>query len=80
MYIMRFSSGRGIRSTISMSKIIKIIANRKNRIENGIRALLLGSKPHSKVEDVSFLFVFFREKVDAAPTTNRGKAIAQIEK
>jgi len=31
--------GRGIRSTISISKTIKIIARRKNRIEKGVRAL-----------------------------------------
>jgi hypothetical protein len=33
------SSGVGIRSTISISNTIKIMARRKNRIENGIRAL-----------------------------------------
>jgi len=31
--------GRGINSTISMSNTIKIIARRKNRMENGTRAL-----------------------------------------
>ena len=31
--------GRGINRTISMSNTIKITANRKNRKENGIRAL-----------------------------------------
>jgi hypothetical protein len=45
--------GRGIISTISISKIIKITANKKNRKENGIRALRLGSKPHSKGDDFS---------------------------
>lgn len=30
--------GVGISRTISISNTIKIIANRKNRIENGIRA------------------------------------------
>ncbi len=43
--------GNGIRSTISMSNTIKIMANRKNRIENGTRALWLGSNPHSNGED-----------------------------
>lgn len=33
------SMGVGINRTISMSNTIKIIANRKNRSENGIRAL-----------------------------------------
>lgn len=31
--------GKGIRRTISMSNTMKIIANKKNRIENGTRAL-----------------------------------------
>jgi hypothetical protein len=43
----------GISKTISISNTIKIIANRKNRIENGIRALWLGSNPHSNGEDFS---------------------------
>jgi len=34
-------------------KTIKIIANKKNRIENGTRALWFGSNPHSKGEDFS---------------------------
>jgi hypothetical protein len=33
---------------ISTSKIKKIIAIRKNRIENGIREELIGLNPHSK--------------------------------
>ena len=39
--------GVGISKTISMSKTRKITARRKNRVENGIRALFLGSNPHS---------------------------------
>lgn len=39
--------GRGISNTISMSKTTKIIAKRKNRMENGTRALWFGSNPHS---------------------------------
>jgi hypothetical protein len=39
--------GIGISKTISISNIIKITANRKNRVENGIRAVLIGSNPHS---------------------------------
>jgi len=46
-------NGIGVKRTISMSNTIKIIANRKNRIENGIRAVLLGSNPHSKGDDFS---------------------------
>jgi len=40
-------SGVGIKSTISISNTIKIIANIKNRSENGTRALFFGSNPHS---------------------------------
>ena len=47
------NSGIGTSKTISMSKTIKMIARRKNRIENGIRALWLGSKPHSNGDDFS---------------------------
>lgn len=43
-------NGRGINRTISISNTIKIIANRKNRNENGIRAVWFGSNPHSKGE------------------------------
>jgi len=39
--------GIGIRRTISISNTIKITANKKNRVENGIRAEFIGSKPHS---------------------------------
>jgi len=40
----------GKRSTISTSKIKKIIVIKKNRKENGNREELLGSNPHSKGE------------------------------
>lgn len=40
--------GRGNSKTTSTSKIKKITANIKNRKENGTRADLLGSNPHSK--------------------------------
>lgn len=46
-------SGSGISSTISISKTMKMILRRKNRIENGIRALFFGSNPHSKGDDFS---------------------------
>ena len=45
--------GAGINNTISISNTKKITANKKNRIEKGIRALLLGSNPHSKGEHFS---------------------------
>lgn len=46
-------NGTGISNTISMSNTIKIMAKRKNRMENGTRALWLGSNPHSNGEDFS---------------------------
>lgn len=39
--------GRGMISTISISKTMKIIPKRKKRSENGIRAVFFGSNPHS---------------------------------
>lgn len=42
------AKGRGRRRAISMSNTRKITARRKKRIENGRRALFLGSNPHSK--------------------------------
>lgn len=39
--------GIGISSTISISNTRKIIIRRKNRNENGVRALCFGSNPHS---------------------------------
>jgi len=46
-------SGMGRSKTISTSNTIKIIARRKNRMENGIRAVFFGSNPHSKADDFS---------------------------
>jgi hypothetical protein len=61
----KISKGIGIRRTISISKTIKIIANKKKRIENGIRALWFGSNPHSNGDDFSRSFnVFIVNKVD----------------
>lgn len=51
--LVRIIVGMGISRTISISNTIKMIASRKNRIENGIRAVLLGSKPHSNGDDFS---------------------------
>jgi hypothetical protein len=41
--------------TISISKTRKITANRKNRMEKGVRAERKGSNPHSKGESFSRL-------------------------
>lgn len=45
--------GRGMIRTISISNTIKIIPKRKNRSEKGMRAVFLGSNPHSNGEDFS---------------------------
>jgi len=45
--------GIGASKTISISNTIKIIANRKNRVEKGIRALFFRSNPHSNEDDFS---------------------------
>jgi len=68
--------GIGIRSTISISNTIKMIANRKNRIENGIRALWFGSNPHSNGEDFSRLDVDRIAVIHAITNTMVGKIIA----
>lgn len=47
------SSGIGSSSTISTSNTMKMMASRKNRIENGIRAVFFGSNPHSNADDFS---------------------------
>jgi len=71
--------GIGINRTISMSKTIKIIANKKNRIENGIRALWLGSNPHSKAEDFSRFVIDRIDVTHAIVKTIIGKIIAISE-
>lgn len=54
----------GNSSAISTSKIKKITAIRKNRNENGKRALDLGSNPHSKGDLFSRSSIcFFESKV-----------------
>jgi hypothetical protein len=70
--------GIGISNTISISKTIKIIANKKNRIENGIRALWLGSKPHSKGDDFSRFEIDRMAVIQAISNTSDGRAIATV--
>lgn len=72
--------GRGRIRAISMSKTKKITARRKNRNENGIRADLFGSKPHSKGEAFSRSLVERIERDQANKNTKGGSAIAIIEK
>jgi len=53
-----FIIGIGKIMVISTSKMRKITAIRKKCIENGRRASLFGSNPHSNVE-IFFFIVFF---------------------
>ena len=71
--------GMGTSSTISMSNTIKMIARRKKRMENGIRALWLGSNPHSNADDFSRFVVDRIEVIHAIVNTRAGKIIATVE-
>jgi hypothetical protein len=56
---------------ISTSKIKKIIAIRKNRIEKGNREEFIGLNPHSKGDNFSRSIIFFFDKIeDSNITTN----------
>jgi len=62
-----------------MSNTMKIIANRKNRNENGIRALWLGSNPHSNGEDFSRSFRVRIVRRRDRPKIIMGRATATID-
>ena len=65
---------------ISTSKIKKIIAIKKNRIENGIRDEQKGLKPHSKGEAFSCSkFFFFDNREDKIITIYEIKKINKIK-
>lgn len=81
--------GRGSRSAISMSNTKKITASRKNRMENGRRALFFGSNPHSKGEAFSrsirdradramIIKIRARVNMEAAVALMRGVSITWI--
>lgn len=53
----------GINKAISISKTKKMTARRKNRIEKGIRAVFLGSNPHSK-GDIFSRLVYMRIEME----------------
>lgn len=72
--------GRGKIKAISMSNTRKITANRKKRKENGMRADLFGSKPHSNGEDFSRSEEDREERAHAAKNTKGGNRILIIEK
>lgn len=77
MLVRFINIGMGINRTISMSNTIKMIAKRKNRRENGIRALWLGSNPHSKGDVFSrVVWVGRVDKIHAAEYTRIGSNTA----
>lgn len=66
----------GKRRTISTSKIRKIIANKKKRKENGNRADLIGSNPHSNGEFFSRSLIARLANTQPNPITTQDKAKA----
>jgi hypothetical protein len=70
------SIGRGIRRTISISNTMKIKASRKKRKENGIRAVFLGSNPHSNGDDFSRSVVDRVARIQAATKTRVTRVVA----
>lgn len=79
MLVIMVKIGIGISKTISISNTMKIIANKKNRIENGIRALWFGSNPHSNGDDFSRFSVDRMAVIQAIMNTNDGRIIATVE-
>jgi hypothetical protein len=71
--------GVGISNTISMSNTMKMMAKRKNRSENGIRALWVGSNPHSNGEDFSRSLAERVANIHAKKKMMNGMAIASVE-
>lgn len=76
--LVRIIVGIGINRTISMSNTMKMMANKKNRMEKGIRAVLLGSNPHSKGDDFSRSVLDRAAKILAAIKMIRGINIAMV--
>jgi hypothetical protein len=75
----------GIINAISTSKIKKIIAIKKNRIEKGYRDEFKGLKPHSKGVSLFRSINIFLDKIDAKSITieeiiNNRKAKEKIRK
>ena len=71
-------TGVGINKTISISKTIKIMANKKNRMENGVRAEWFGSKPHSNGDNFSRSFWDRIDKISAIINIRIGRIIEII--
>ena len=68
--------GVGISKTISTSNTRKITARRKKRVENGIRALFFGLKPHSKGDVFSRSITDRALRMKATNIIRGGKAMA----
>lgn len=69
--------GVGKRSATSTSKIRNTIARRKNRSEKGVRAVFLGSNPHSNGEEVSVEITCREATMKATIVRSNGRAIAR---
>ena len=78
MVIILIIIGMGINSTISISNTIKIIANKKNRRENGIRELWFGSNPHSNGDNFSRSDSDFIEMISVIINTALGTRAAKV--
>lgn len=70
--------GNGISRTISISNTMKISASKKNRNENGIRAVFLGSKPHSNGDDFSRSLYDREARIQAAANTSLTRVAAMV--
>jgi len=71
--------GIGINKTISISNTMKMIANRKNRRENGMRAVWFGSKPHSNGDNFSRSEEVFIDNIIVIITIMAGTINVSIE-
>ena len=70
----------GISRTISISKTKKITASKKNRVEKGIRAVFIGSNPHSNGDNLFRSLNLREERTKAARITTIGTKNEIIEK
>lgn len=69
----------GINKTISISNTMKMIANRKNRRENGMRAVWFGSNPHSNGDNFSRSEEVFIDNIIVIITIMAGTINVSIE-
>ena len=70
----------GINRTISISNTRKITASKKNRVENGIRAVFIGSKPHSNGDSLLRSLKLRAATIKAARITTAGISKEMKEK